>query len=298
MPTPAQKQLLALLLALEAEGDQELIEQQQAQGLAPKKAARPLTPVELRSQVRFADHEDILDGALAQLEALIGDLHGESRRLLMLEVFGEARATITPAEAQQLIHHVVTNQPPAIAATEQAAAGQIATVLAGVYTAVSVLTIQEAVAQGRAPIQPLELTPEVLLPQALAVASHPWRRITTKVEAELTRPAVLLEPAIEPGRMEQVFDTIKVDGTRDEANQAINQTGGRGRIDSAEVLEPDEIWASEIMDGRVCEHCADVDGKDYATLADARADYPHGQFLNCKGGARCRGTLVFLYNET
>lgn len=44
-----------------------------------------------------------------------------------------------------------------------------------------------------------------------------------------------------------------------------------------------------------CHACADVDGREYDSLAEGREDYPLGGFARCDGGPRCRGTLIFEY---
>lgn len=59
------------------------------------------------------------------------------------------------------------------------------------------------------------------------------------------------------------------------------------------------IYALEILDGNTCEECAAVDGKQYATLDDAREDYPGigGGYVACLGRERCRGSLVIVYGD-
>ena len=44
-----------------------------------------------------------------------------------------------------------------------------------------------------------------------------------------------------------------------------------------------------------CHACEAVDGREYESLEAAREDYPLGGFKDCRGQARCRGTLVFEY---
>lgn len=56
-------------------------------------------------------------------------------------------------------------------------------------------------------------------------------------------------------------------------------------------------YASELLDVATCGPCTDVDGTQYATLADAEQDYPGSQYVDCAGGPRCRGTVVAVYGE-
>jgi hypothetical protein len=70
----------------------------------------------------------------------------------------------------------------------------------------------------------------------------------------------------------------------------------RGRADAAQHSGATHAFASEILDGNTCKPCQDIDGKDYKSMTEARADYPQsGGYYACDGGARCRGTLIFLY---
>jgi hypothetical protein len=57
------------------------------------------------------------------------------------------------------------------------------------------------------------------------------------------------------------------------------------------------IYASELLDNNTCPACANVDGREYDTMAAAEADYPTGGHAECAGGPRCRGTLVAVYDE-
>ena len=75
----------------------------------------------------------------------------------------------------------------------------------------------------------------------------------------------------------------------------MSQAQGMGRLAAFQALEsaghsPTYV-ASEANDRSVCKPCSDVDGATFATLADATAAYPLGQYWACLGGLRCRGFL-------
>lgn len=62
-----------------------------------------------------------------------------------------------------------------------------------------------------------------------------------------------------------------------------------------------EIFASELIDDETCANCAAIDGHEYTSMADAKADYPEGEYpaggyKGCESESGCRGTLVF-YRE-
>ena len=64
------------------------------------------------------------------------------------------------------------------------------------------------------------------------------------------------------------------------------------------------FFASEVFDGATCRsagetdgvRCWEVDGTEYESLAEARHDYPTGQYRHCKGRWRCRGMLFVSWN--
>lgn len=60
-----------------------------------------------------------------------------------------------------------------------------------------------------------------------------------------------------------------------------------------------KVYALEILDGNTCDECAAIDGQEYASLEDARLDYPGigGGYIACAGRERCRGSLVIVYPE-
>lgn len=67
---------------------------------------------------------------------------------------------------------------------------------------------------------------------------------------------------------------------------------------SAEASDPmegyKEIVASEIIDEKTCARCAGNDEHEYASMAEARDDYPDGGYRHCESPSGCRGTLVLM----
>lgn len=53
--------------------------------------------------------------------------------------------------------------------------------------------------------------------------------------------------------------------------------------------------ASEVNDKHRCGPCGDVNGREYESLADGRADYPTLGYRACEGRWRCRGALVPIW---
>lgn len=53
-----------------------------------------------------------------------------------------------------------------------------------------------------------------------------------------------------------------------------------------------EFVAAEKNDANRCGPCGDVDGRVFASLAEARDAYGGGGYTECAGGSRCRGTVL------
>lgn len=77
------------------------------------------------------------------------------------------------------------------------------------------------------------------------------------------------------------------------------RSGTRADVQATDPApEPLEIYSSELLDEKTCLKCAEIDGHDYETLAEARADYPDGGgYKDCESESGCRGTLVLMYDE-
>ncbi len=79
----------------------------------------------------------------------------------------------------------------------------------------------------------------------------------------------------------------------DVAAQVSLRSHGLGRMDGMDgITSPVAYYASELLDRNTCRPCADVDGTNYPDRDAMLADYPFGQYVNCAGAGRCRGTAV------
>jgi hypothetical protein len=83
----------------------------------------------------------------------------------------------------------------------------------------------------------------------------------------------------------------------DQLGGAVTQAMNSGRKIAIDKNDPEEIYASELLDANTCEECVALDGNQYESVADAEQDYPSGGYKDCLGGPRCRGTLVAVYPE-
>lgn len=82
---------------------------------------------------------------------------------------------------------------------------------------------------------------------------------------------------------------------RDAIGAAITTAQNDGRMAVLNVAPQARYVATEIHDKNTCGPCGDVDGMEYASLAEVRVAYPSGGYVNCEGGSRCRGTVVAVW---
>lgn len=127
-------------------------------------------------------------------------------------------------------------------------------------------------------------------------------RATRTIAAQTIEAAAEVAAAGGPGLADRIADTVDALSDarlRDAASTAANNVYGAGRGATPDVVTdtPAAIYASELRDANTCGPCAEVDGREYSTLEEARRDYPAGRYRDCQGGARCRGTLVFVWPD-
>ena len=85
---------------------------------------------------------------------------------------------------------------------------------------------------------------------------------------------------------------------RDQLQGAVGQALNAGRLEVfAEVEAQVRPYASELLDAATCDDCAEIDGTEFDSIAEARLAYPSGGYVNCQGGPRCRGTVVVVGPE-
>lgn len=90
-------------------------------------------------------------------------------------------------------------------------------------------------------------------------------------------------------------------GVRAAVGQAMTAAQNAGRLAVMEATPPASSYvASEILDGRTCGPCKVIDGRTFATLDAAVAEYPVMGYRDCTGaryGNACRGFIVAVWQE-
>ncbi|ASR84685.1 head maturation protease [Arthrobacter phage Beans] len=286
-----------------AEMERELVLAESDAGLSTPTAVRPLNANERRAMVRFGDIDDMERMAESRAATALIGLRAEVNDALLDDLFAEGDA-VRPQQVADKLTTLLQQQPERVGRAVQKAQAAMVTILRDVYAESAKTVIDEAKRQGSnvkllddARLRFAETDSGIFDALGAAVASYFWQRVTGVLQKELLSPARLMQPSMARDDAETIVASIDPAGAMDQAAQAIHAARGAGRYDQAEEFEPEEIWASELMDGRTCRPCELVDGKEYATLAEARVEYESGGYGACKGGARCRGTLVMIYGD-
>ncbi|ASR78034.1 capsid maturation protease [Arthrobacter phage Timinator] len=270
--------------------------------LSTKTAVRPLTSNERRARVRFGEIDDMERTAESSAATLLVALRAELNDALLDELFSSD--AVRPQQIADKLTTLLQVQPDRVQKAVFQTSGDIELLLRDVYSKSAQMVIDEARRQGsdvdkldESRLKFADGDSSMFSMLGATVASYFWQRLTTVLQRELLSPATLMKSSVQREDVQKIVDEIDPAGMLDTASQAVHAARGAGRYDQAAEFEPEEIWASELMDGRTCRPCELVDGKEYATLAQARVEYEAGGYGACKGGARCRGTLVMIYGD-
>jgi hypothetical protein len=93
------------------------------------------------------------------------------------------------------------------------------------------------------------------------------------------------------GHLEGLSDTF----LRDQLGAALSTAQAAGRFDVLDAAPAAQYVASEVLDEATCQKCRDEDGHVFAGLAEAKAAYANGGYIDCLGGLRCRGIIVAVW---
>ena len=274
----------------------ELITEEKEAGLAPSVAIRALFDHEYRAMVHFGELEDNLDNAVGEVSRIVETTHTSLLSKLLALIFGTS-STMTAGEALDELAKIIDETPDAIRQLLDEAATELREALQTVFTVSAGTAYQEYVRQGGLkPRSPLELGPRAGL-LATPPVTRSWTWITQKTQEHLAQPAVALGgPLTREALVEELVEKIKPAGAVDQARQSVHVATGIARNETGAELEASECYASELLDGNTCRACAAVDGKKYETLEEATNEYAFGYYGACRGGSRCRGSLLFLYD--
>jgi hypothetical protein len=191
----------------------------------------------------------------------------------------------------------------ALAAVTPAVAGAalLASVLNEVLEHGAQSAVDEAAAQGATLDMPdLTMAQGMLTSASDAIAALLARELG---ESAASKAVALAGGGLDYGEVaEQVQEHLEgLAGATPEYEIAglVSRAQNEGRFTAMEGA-PDgaDFYASDVNDTNVCDPCKAEDGTHFPVLAEARRDFPAGQFLGCLGGNRCRCAVVAVYAET
>lgn len=213
-----------------------------------------------------------------------------------------------PAAAQPMVDELATQAEAAVVADDLGLLGSLA-VSAGVLAAVSLLlgdagtglavsaaagVVVEAAAQGVSVAVPDAPGAGRVRQTADAVAAV----IASGYASGAARAALQIAGADPVVVRDAVAAHLEGLGTSvtglvgDNVGALLSAAQYAGRLAVLESQPAQSYVSVEANDSARCEKCAEVDGRSYATLAEALVDYAGGgTFRECLGGLRCRGYI-------
>lgn len=159
--------------------------------------------------------------------------------------------------------------------------------------------VAEAAHQGVDIAAPADAGAEQVQQVAQAVAgivANGYQSAAARVAMQAAQPGVDAK-AVEDDVITALDDMSSSDSgwVADNLAGALTAAQNAGRMATMDAHPPKRVVASEILDSSTCDPCKKVDGREYATVAAAKADYPVMGYRACAGGMRCRGTAVPLW---
>lgn len=282
-----------------------------AAGLAPDWARRSLYPHELAARVSFAAIDTNETQTAASIARRLAD---DRRRLADLLAADFALLDTGRQVVDRLVALEVAGlaQIPGVAQLLNSTAADVGVELRRHADQAAGLVFAEAQAQGVAPPAGYALDAGAAaqleqVAQRLAVAPHV--DLVRALRDEAVRLPTPSTAALLAAQLAAHTATLSTGPLELAARCAAAQADGLARQSAAAVLlarppvalaaagDPPvaQIYASELLDRNTCGPCSLVDGTTYPDLETARLDYPTGIYVNCEGGDRCRGTLVFVW---
>lgn len=285
----------------------EVVAEESAQGWSVPGAIRPLFEHEVQAHTRFGDLDDASTAAARAIADVTDPLWSALLADLMDDLLDNSDSPTNTSRRIADLRGGAGVLRGYTAKIDDAASAIYRASLAARH-AWARHTLTEAIAQNVNPavlpdtnsLVPTLRERDYLQLRAEEVAQHPLRRmldvadrvIASKNLLEVDPAAVLDELADELARTDHA-------GTNDLGRQLVHDAGNQGRSQVANAApKPKYVYGSELLDTNTCAPCATVDGRRWETIEDADDEYPQGGgYRNCDGGRRCRGTLVYVWDE-
>jgi hypothetical protein len=244
-------------------------------------AATDFAAMDIAYTTGFDRVESLLDGNW------LPTLTDAARASIEFTKAGTTRKRLTRLDAARMSLTAPDAEPLRLILLDMARAGAAAAVTELAEQGQAVLPLSEAELEG------------LVADHAVAVA----QQTADGVQIAASRRAVQLTGSRTPievaDAVHSYVSDLKHQWERDQLAGAIQMAtnAGRFRVFDRVPAEAAVFYASELLDTSTCPACAGVDGREYASIEAATRDYPSGGFLDCRGGPRCRGTIVAVLPE-
>ena len=255
-------------------------------------ASRPLTEQEHASGVRFGDIHGLQEALLETVEPVLAGLSAVAVAAVVDAAGRGAKDMLATLAAWRV------ELPAPIADEVARALPVVEDALETSFRESSRLVVREAARQG-VKLAPVTEQPGWVRDLAETVTGKPVARVLDVARDLHTAPAAVVTPPA-PEAVQEALEGISPKGPVDVARQANHAVVNAGRVETVEQAErkPAYLWSTEVLDGNQCGPCARIDQTEWETLEEARQFYPEGQgYVSCEGGNRCRGTLVFVWED-
>lgn len=156
---------------------------------------------------------------------------------------------------------------------------------------------QEASEQGQQ-VEPVTIGENVLGPIAAATAIL----LATGLAAAAGREAMRIwgpdstSTEVASG-VDEYIRNLPERGLRDQLGGALTNAQNRGRSATMESDPPTTWYATERNDSNACGACRRIDDHQFDSQEAANKAYPNGGYIHCKGGVRCRGAVVPVWEN-
>lgn len=251
---------------------------------------RPATDVEQQAGVDFTAHQQTHQQAVDALAAAWPVI----ATAMVLALAEQAALAVTAGTLSALGSLAV---PPEVVA-------QVGDDLATAMTALAGHAAGQVVAEAAHQGVTISVPPNPGADQATDVARMTAGMLANGYQSAAARAALqTAQPDATTAQVEDTVSTVLDDMSTstsgwvvDNLHAALSAAQAAGRTAVFAAHPPDRLIASERLDQNTCSRCADVDGREYTTTADALADYgASGTYTGCLGGLRCRGMVIGLW---
>lgn len=255
-------------------------------------ASRPLTEQEQASGVRFGEIHGLQETLLETVESVLAGLTAATVAAVV-DAAGRGAKDMLATLAEWRVE-----LPASVADEVGRALPVVEDALVSSFRESSKLVVKEAARQG-VKLAPVTEQPGWVRDLAETVTGKPVARVLDVARDLHASPSAVVAPPA-PEAVQEALEGISPKGPIDVARQANHAVVNAGRVETVEqaTRKPAYLWSTEVLDGNQCGPCARIDGTEWETLEEARQHYPEGQgYVNCEGGNRCRGTLVFVWDD-